>query len=281
MTHQWSKPKTQGRVPGARDGHSSCVINGKMYIFGGYEEELNEFSQDVYALDFKMMIWSYIKVKGSPPRKRDFHSATAIGHYMYIFGGRSGRIAHFYANNEEQYCNQVMRFDTITQTWNELKGVGQVPQGRRSHSAFIFKGRMYVFGGYNGVMSHHFADLHSFDPISYTWSVVRARGKGPCPRRRQCCCIVGQKIYLFGGTSPNPNEPQPYMRLRPDETSETQLVDHNDLHILDFSPSLKTLCEVKVLEYRLNQSCLPVDIRWELAAMTTQNLISRPLNNAG
>lgn len=34
--------KTSGTVPGARDGHSACVIRNKMYIFGGYEERVSD-----------------------------------------------------------------------------------------------------------------------------------------------------------------------------------------------------------------------------------------------
>ena len=42
---------------------------------------------------------------------------------------------------------------------------------------------------------------------------------------------------------------------------EFDLIDHSDLHILDFSPSLKTLCKLAVIQYSLDQSCLPHDIR--------------------
>ena len=63
-----------------------------------------------------------------------------------------------------------------------------------------------------------------------------------------CCCIVGDRIILFGGYS------------RPKE-----------LYILDLSPSLKTLCKLAVIQYDLEQSELPHDIRWELAAMTNHN----------
>lgn len=37
----WSRPTVHGVKPGARDGHSACVINNKMYIFGGYEEAVS------------------------------------------------------------------------------------------------------------------------------------------------------------------------------------------------------------------------------------------------
>lgn len=36
--HKWSTPRVSGTVPGARDGHSACVLGKTMYIFGGYEQ---------------------------------------------------------------------------------------------------------------------------------------------------------------------------------------------------------------------------------------------------
>lgn len=30
----------QGKPPAARDGHTACVIGSRIYIFGGYEEEV-------------------------------------------------------------------------------------------------------------------------------------------------------------------------------------------------------------------------------------------------
>lgn len=37
-THKWFTPKVSGMVPGARDGHSACVLAKSMFIFGGYEQ---------------------------------------------------------------------------------------------------------------------------------------------------------------------------------------------------------------------------------------------------
>ena len=34
------------------------------------------------------MHWALLHCKGEPPAYRDFHSATAIGDCMYVFGGR-------------------------------------------------------------------------------------------------------------------------------------------------------------------------------------------------
>jgi len=113
-THTWEKPNVSGVIPGARDGHSAVVIRNQMIVFGGYEEDIGLFSQDIYSLNLSTLHWSFVPVnvrnpqnlykfvnfnnccmtlaiifipvpsfKGQPPSYRDFHSATAyLDRYM-------------------------------------------------------------------------------------------------------------------------------------------------------------------------------------------------------
>ena len=63
MKKKWSIVSTKGTRPGARDGHSACVINKKMYIFGGYEEELDRFSDDIHSFCFETNMWEFVRTK--------------------------------------------------------------------------------------------------------------------------------------------------------------------------------------------------------------------------
>lgn len=270
----WGTVDTSGPIPGARDGHSACVIQKKMYIYGGYEEGIDRFSDDVYSFEFDTKTWTYLRTKGTPARWRDFHTAVGVDRFMYVFGGRSDLGGNMFTNME-YYCNNIQGFDTATNRWFQPLTHGIIPTGRRSHSMFTHKKCIYIFGGYNGQHDLHFKDIFKFDTKTNKWSLVSVKGTGPCARRRQCCCKIGTKVYLFGGTSPISQE-------EPDaEDAEIPLMDLSDLHVLDLQPSLKTLAKLAVLEYKLDTSCLPRDIRWELAAMTTPNVISRPLNSNG
>uniref|UniRef100_K7F2R7 rRNA biogenesis protein RRP36 n=1 Tax=Pelodiscus sinensis TaxID=13735 RepID=K7F2R7_PELSI len=233
-THRWFTPKVSGMVPGARDGHSACVLGKTMYIFGGYEQLADCFSNDIHKLDTSSMTWTLIQAKGTPARWRDFHSATIIGTKMYVFGGRADRFGPFHSNNEI-YCNRIKVFDTETNSWLDSPPTPLLPEGRRSHSAFGYNGELYIFGGYNARLNRHFHDLWKFDPVSFSWKKIDPKGKGPCPRRRQCCCRVGDKIILFGGTSPSPEEGM---------GDEFDLMDHSDLYILDFKLSLMSFEEL-------------------------------------
>uniref|UniRef100_A0A3B3WMV4 Kelch domain containing 3 n=1 Tax=Poecilia mexicana TaxID=48701 RepID=A0A3B3WMV4_9TELE len=278
-------------VPYMRYGHTAVLLDDTIYLWGGrndtegacnvlYAFDVNKtvfifllvfqadcFSNDIHRLDTTTMVWSLINARGTPARWRDFHSATIIGTKMFVFGGRADRFGPFHSNNEI-YCNKIKVFDTETNCWLSTPTTQLSPEGRRSHSAFCYNGELYIFGGYNARLDRHFNDLWKFNPEQFLWKKVEPKGKGPCPRRRQCCCMVGDRIVLFGGTSPCPEQGM---------GDEFNLMDHSDLYILDFSPNLKTLCKIAVIQYSLEQSGLPHDIRWELAAMTTNSNISRPI----
>lgn len=59
---------------------------------------------------------------------------------------------------------------------------------------------MYIFGGYNALKFEHYNDLYEYDPIPSEWTLVKPLGENPCNRRRQACIVVGNRVFLFGGT---------------------------------------------------------------------------------
>ena len=77
---------------------------------------------------------------------------------------------------------------------------------------------------------------------------IEPKGKTLRGKSWMGCCMVGDQNILFGG------------QYTPD-----------DMFILDLNTNLKMLCKLAVIHYGLEQSELTHDIRWELAAMTTNN----------
>ena len=151
---------------------------------------------------------------------------------MFVFGGRRGWL----------HYNTIRVFDTETNSWMNTPSTQLLPEERCAHSAFTYNGELYVFGGWNG--NQAFNDVWKFSPESFSWKKVEPKGKGPPPTWSMGCCMVGDRIFLFGGW----NTP-------------------DDLYVLDLSPSLKTLCKLAVIQYDLEQSQLPHDLKWELDAM--------------
>lgn len=282
-TNEWSLPQVSGKTPEARDGHSACFINQCMYIFAGYLEFTESYTQDVHALDLQTMTWSYVRTLEDAPIYRDFHTATGMDGKMYVWGGREVSSGWYQSPDQEEYGSSLYCLDTVSHRWSVIPTTGETPTGRRSHSAFVYGGQIYIFGGYNSKEGQHFNDLHRFDPNKQNWELVHPRGDGPCPRRRQSCCIVASRMFLFGGTSPHENFEDNIEDDELDEIAATdrRLMDHNDLHVLDLSPSLKTLCLLRVLELNLDGSCLPFELQATLKVMVTPNNITRPLTNTG
>jgi len=288
-----------GQVPMARDGHSACVIDNDMYIYGGYVESAHQFCSDVYKLDLDQMVWRLVPATGESPKYRDFHTATAIGKKIYVFGGRCSPIM-FHVLREEFYDNKVVCFDTETGVWTkpDLTPEGGVPEGRRSHSALNLNGNLVVFGGFNSKTNKHKNDLWMFRPDKNLWEELTPTGKGPGPRRRQAFCLVGSQIFVFGGTSPYHGPPIKFtdtqLQFMPEQMrdgEQLKLIDHSEMFVLDLSPSLKNLC-IDALASRWRESTseaeegpdwkelaghLPHSVMEDLSNATVPNKISEPL----
>jgi len=287
-TYRWSRPSVKGDIPGERDGHSAAIIGNYMYVFGGYEESIERFGQDVYRLDLSTYTWKLLSCVGEPPVHRDFHTATAIGQLMVIFGGRSdltgGQWQPPVNMGPDYYSNKVSYFDTDTSTWHSPAIHQPLPSGRRSHSAIsLGTGKMLIFGGYNGRTKEHKDDLWLLDTESWAWTKVEPHGAGPNPRRRQALVKAGNRIFLFGGTSPYSGPPLYFtpeqLALLPqqEEDNTSKLMDHNDLYVLDLAPSLKTLAIMAIKKHKLSTEGLPRTLLKEIYFMTASNVISKPL----
>lgn len=268
----WTIPPTTGKPPLAADGHSACVINDYMYIFGGFQDDTEKFGQTVHRLNLNILEWEEVETYDVPPVSRDFHTASPIGTRMYIFGGRSSNedIVNEHVKSEF-YCNKIMYLNTENMKWCTPSTLGRPPCGRRSHSAVVYENKIYIIGGYNGITQNHLNDVHQYDPLEEQWSVIKCLGKGPCPRRRHCACVVRKQLFLFGGSSP---------RIEGEKISTSgqdfqKLIDHSDLHVLDFFPTLKRLCQLKVIRYGMNLNLLPRFLNQEIHFMTTNNIITR------
>ena len=85
----WRKVEIDGFIPPSRDGHTAVIWNNQMFVFGGFEEDSQRFSQETYVFDFGTATWREMHTKNTPPLWRDFHTASVIDGVMYIFGGRS------------------------------------------------------------------------------------------------------------------------------------------------------------------------------------------------
>ncbi|CAI5453235.1 unnamed protein product [Caenorhabditis angaria] len=290
VTLRWRKMEIVGFIPPARDGHTAVMVNNKMFVFGGFEEELQRFSQETYVFDFDTNRWAEFMTINTPPIWRDFHTAAAIDNKMYIFGGRSdqsGQVGdeHLFHSTNDIYDDKLMMLDLKTGKWSEVEVFGTAPGGRRSHSAWVYNQKMYMFGGYLGSKNIHYNELYCFEPMTSTWSIVGCFGEYPSARRRHCTVVVGNRVFLFGGTMPSGCGNGAGNGGIIPQISTSGLADLSDMHVLDYAPTLKQLALMQVLNQTTKQAAteiyqgfkylLPLDVREEMYWMTTPNKLNQ------
>uniref|UniRef100_A0A1I7UWE9 Kelch domain-containing protein 3-like n=1 Tax=Caenorhabditis tropicalis TaxID=1561998 RepID=A0A1I7UWE9_9PELO len=287
----WRKVKVDGFIPPSRDGHTAVVWNNQMFVFGGFEEDMQRFSQETYVFNFSTSTWRELHTTDSPPLWRDFHTASVINGIMYIFGGRSdhqGQVGdeHLFHSTHDLYDATLMALNLSTGVWSKptVEDNGTRPGGRRSHSTWVFDDKMFMFGGYLGTRNVHYNELYCYNPESSSWSVIDVRGTYPTARRRHCSVVSNGKVYLFGGTMPNPATCHPLSTtVYNGNISPSGLADLSDLHVLDFAPTLKTLAMDQVLRdlkapsaniYSTLQHDVPADLRYEMYCQVTPNNVA-------
>jgi len=203
----WNSVETKGGIaPCQRSLHTSSVLNGNLYIFGGYDGQsrINDF----HGYSFRDKTWAPIIATNpqNAPSPRDRHISVVYQNSIYIFGGFDGtsRVNDFYG------------FDFSTMRWNAIHPQHGTfaPSPRHSHSAVVYKDSLYVFGGYDG---SYRSDFHQFHFPTGRWSAIsphanqhqqphhhhhnNANGRQPRARYRATCTVhePSHCMLLFGG----------------------------------------------------------------------------------
>ncbi|GAA6020559.1 hypothetical protein JCM10207_008668 [Rhodosporidiobolus poonsookiae] len=112
--------KTRGDVPPALVGASVTLVGDSLYVFGGRPVDERGMVSSLYSLDLRNLLWTLHSASSSDPSPRYFHSATAWGDKLVIFGGQ--RYVPAPASNGEEghleTLDELLVFNTTTQQWS-------------------------------------------------------------------------------------------------------------------------------------------------------------------
>ena len=228
---RWYKCKQDGDIPEARDGHSSCKISDKIYIFGGQGENDQVFN-DLYELTVEERFedgadqqkdlpeyiahWRKIIIDSSNTQKpcaRTSQSCVAYkNRYMIIIGGETDSETPMLDSKECESSKQ----DEEMQSKPKLGS-----NSDESESKYVSIGDVWVF-----------------DTVQVRWFQItpqlKIQGNGTGrkirkqfePRMGHSSVIQNQFIVVFGGLN---NEP----------TSRSMI--SNDLYVLSLDGSLNAI----------------------------------------
>ncbi|KAI6213859.1 Kelch repeat type 2 and Kelch repeat type 1 domain containing protein [Aphelenchoides besseyi] len=148
LTSQWTELKTEGVVPQYRDFHAACVLNDRMYVFGGRCDERGQWHSNVdyydpfiHYLDLTTNTWYTPKQleESSPPGRRS-NTLWSYDEKIYMFGG--------YESKSDRHFNDLYCFDPKTSTWSLMKPAGEkAPSARRRQCSVVVDNRLFLFGG--------------------------------------------------------------------------------------------------------------------------------------
>lgn len=137
----WMQVKSKGTPPTARDRHSMCVLDNKLYVFGGHTTD-NDFCNDMYVYDPKINTWSEIKAVSSPTARYE-HVCVSVGNLLVVAGGKckKGGLA------------DIWSFDTTSKIpkWEKPEINSLTKRDPRwGQSCVVFNKYLLFFGGWNG-----------------------------------------------------------------------------------------------------------------------------------
>jgi len=208
----WSKAPVYGLLPshGLR-AHSATLVDGVAWIFGGCDEK--GCWKDVWCFNTETMQWSNPNTLGDIPRPCRAHTATLVDRRIVMFGGGEGPV----------YYDDVYVLDTTTRTWSrpqfpspsstptrdvDANGESEVPPTmpppRRAHTAVLYRGRIWVFGGGNGTQA--LDDLWTLEVGNNAavekmkWELIATNDKKPSPRGYHTANLVGNVMVVMGGS---------------------------------------------------------------------------------
>jgi N-acetylneuraminic acid mutarotase len=177
---EWKKAAPS---PFARVESPAAVVDGKIYLFGGFTEDLDASNQlDVYdaASD------SWTRKKDMPMRLTHLNPAVD-GNTICFAGGFKGK-------HPGPVTAEVWKYDIASDTWTAGP---PLPEPRAGGGLVVVEHKLYYFGGYKTDRDTNAGDH---------WSLSLDGGKEwqreanlPDPRGHVSSAVLNGRIYALGG----------------------------------------------------------------------------------
>ncbi|KAF9901125.1 Negative regulator of mitotic exit [Linnemannia zychae] len=181
--------------PIPKSGHTAVNIGQYIIFFGGWDSTTGQCDDTLHVYHTIRKEWNRPPIQGQLPTPRHSHSGCNVGSTMYIFGGQV----------DNYYLGDIVAMDmkTITQNprWEVIEPQTESPPARSGHSASVYEGKIYIFGGADA--DYFYNDIWCFDTRALTWTPIPASGYLPTGRHGHSSAIVEGVLYVFGGSSPD------------------------------------------------------------------------------
>ena len=167
----------QAPMPTARTSLGVAVVNGKIYVIGGFSSDQNTFLAINEEYDPSTNTWTE---KAPMPTPRSGCAVVACENKIYAIGGQIA------IGTTDDLTNVTEVYDPATDTWSQK---APFPILRYGFSANVVEGRIYLIGGSpNGTLNQ------VYDPATDSWTT-----KAPIPTAAyvSASAVLDNKIYVI------------------------------------------------------------------------------------
>ncbi|KAL9009805.1 MAG: hypothetical protein Q9173_005201 [Seirophora scorigena] len=261
-----------------RSSHSITVVAGKAYIYGGEESSGKLADDNVHIIklpakkptnvgdpEYKCVPSLAEDEGGQHPGPRSGHTACALGHRIYLFGGKSQDGQPLEENGK------VWIFDTESLRWSCLEPSNEksIPPSRYQHSAVASEhplpnndvsdtasyaeqikstvsklpamvgkvsaprephGSIIICSGFSSSSSNCMTDVWTFTIVTKTWSTLTSMPSVPSP---SSLAFANNTLYILGGSSDAGSEIH-YLQLQPSSYKDARGTADLDLKAKTF-----------------------------------------------
>jgi len=168
----------RAKMPTARWGLSTCVVDGKIYAIGGGQNPYSTYMSTVEVYDPKTDTWTK---KANMLTGRAFAGASVVNGKIYVVGGSTG---------PDTGISSVEEYDPATDTWTRKTNM---PTARNVLSTSAVNGKIYAIGG---AYTANPAAVEEYDPATDTWT---RKANMPTARNGLSTSMIDGRIYAIGG----------------------------------------------------------------------------------
>ncbi|HEX4697625.1 MAG TPA: kelch repeat-containing protein, partial [Candidatus Udaeobacter sp.] len=164
--------QTGAPMPLSRQELATGVLNGKVYVIGGYDSDADS-TGTVQVYNPTTDTWTLAQAL---PIAVNHNAAAVVGGKLYSFGANVG---------------ETFVYDPNSNSWSARASSHYVHRG--TAAVGVINGKIYVAGG-AGTPSER--EVEVYDPVANTWSV-----KAPMhvPRNHTGGGVINGKFYVVGG----------------------------------------------------------------------------------
>ncbi|MDP5273528.1 M56 family metallopeptidase [Chengkuizengella axinellae] len=183
LTDSWTQLASMNQT---RDNHTTVVIDGKIYVIGGfsYDGEELRYLSDVEMYDPEMDTWTQL---AGLNQARAYHETEVLDGKIYVLGGHGD-------GEDDRVLSSVEVYDPTTNTWTQLATMNEA---RFHFESAVMNGKIYALGGQS---DNVLSSTEVYDPATDTWTMLAKMNKG---REFFSVEIMNEKLYAVGGFNSN------------------------------------------------------------------------------